>query len=33
MLLSDFGEQIMVAACSSQEALGRRKGNWLVMRE
>jgi len=33
MLLLGFGEQIRVIDCSSQEALGRRKRNWLVMRE
>jgi len=33
MLLPNFGEQVRVIACSSQEVLGRRKGNWLVMRE
>jgi len=33
MLLSGFGEQVRVVACSSQEALVHRKENWLVMRE
>jgi len=33
MLLPDFGEQVRVVACSSQEALGHRKGIWLVVRE
>jgi len=44
MLLPSFGEQVRVVACSPhevlmhkgrnsfQEALVRRKGNWLVMR-
>jgi len=33
MLLPGFGEHVRVVAYSSQKALGRRKGNWLVMRE
>jgi len=45
MLLPGFGEQVRVVACFSttrwcargeilfQEVMGRRKGNWLVMRE
>jgi len=33
MLLSSFGEQVRVVACSSQKALGRKKENWLVVKE